>query len=186
MTQARDLGDAANKANFLDNVTSDLNVAGMIIPFGGTTAPSGWLACDGSVVSRTTYAPLFAAIGTTWGVGDGSTTFAVPDLRGAFLRGTGLHGTEAMATNTSAFFQGPSVGGFENDQMQDHKHAFDYGPAEFSATGSGISVDNLAASITNSTTERVDELVERDSQGTPRVGDETRPFNAGVLYCIKT
>lgn len=44
--------------------------------------PTGWLACDGSAVSRTTFATLFAAIGTVWGIGDGSTTFNVPDMRG--------------------------------------------------------------------------------------------------------
>jgi microcystin-dependent protein len=55
---------------------------GVIIAFGGTAAPSGWLLCDGSAVSRTTFAALFAAISTAYGPGDGSTTFNVPDLRG--------------------------------------------------------------------------------------------------------
>lgn len=55
---------------------------GAYIPFGGTSAPSGWLLCDGSAVSRTTYAALFAVIGTAYGTGDGATTFNVPDLRG--------------------------------------------------------------------------------------------------------
>lgn len=63
--------------------------AGLIAPYGGTSAPTGYLACDGSNVSRTTYAALFTAIGTTWGVGDGSTTFGLPDLRGYTLVGTG-------------------------------------------------------------------------------------------------
>ena len=49
--------------------------------YAGATAPSGWLLCDGSAVSRTTYANLFAAIGTTYGTGDGSTTFNLPDLK---------------------------------------------------------------------------------------------------------
>jgi len=52
-----------------------------------TTAPSGYLKCDGSAVSRTTYAALFTIIGTTWGAGDGSSTFELPDLRGEFVRG---------------------------------------------------------------------------------------------------
>ena len=55
---------------------------GSIIPFAGKTAPEGWLFCQGQAVSRTTYAQLFAVIGTTYGSGDGSTTFNVPDLRG--------------------------------------------------------------------------------------------------------
>lgn len=56
--------------------------AGMLAPFATTTAPSGWLVCDGSAVSRTSYADLFTAIGTTYGTGDGSTTFNLPDLSG--------------------------------------------------------------------------------------------------------
>jgi microcystin-dependent protein len=56
--------------------------SGMLAPFAGATAPSGWLMCDGSAVSRSTYATLFGVIGGTYGAGDGSTTFNVPDLRG--------------------------------------------------------------------------------------------------------
>lgn len=66
-----------------------LNPAGAMVMFGGASAPTGWLLCDGAAVSRTTYAILFAAIGTTWGVGDGSTTFNVPDLRGRAPIGSG-------------------------------------------------------------------------------------------------
>jgi microcystin-dependent protein len=62
--------------------------AGTVIWWAGSTsAPSGYLKCNGAAVSRTTYADLFSAIGTTWGSGDGSTTFNVPDLRGEFVRG---------------------------------------------------------------------------------------------------
>lgn len=53
---------------------------GMIKPFAGTTVPTGYLLCDGSAISRTTYANLFSAIGTTYGSGDGSTTFNIPNL----------------------------------------------------------------------------------------------------------
>lgn len=62
---------------------------GTLTMFAGTTAPTGYLICNGSAVSRTTYALLFAAIGTTWGVGDGSTTFNLPDLRGRGPLGVG-------------------------------------------------------------------------------------------------
>ena len=64
------------------------NWAGMIQMFGGVTPPPGWLLCDGSAVSRTEYPELFAAIGTTWGRGDGSTSFNVPDLRGRMAVGS--------------------------------------------------------------------------------------------------
>jgi len=165
------------------SLTALINAAipsGLILPFGNTTAPTGFLSCDGSAVSRTTYSDLFTAIGTTWGSGDSSTTFNVPDLRGAFLRGTGSHGSETMA-DTNAF-AGPSVGSFEDDQMQGHWHNFQYesdaetGAAENIATsgGAGTSGTIVTDAVTDTT------------NGTPRTGDETRPFNAGVLYCIKT
>lgn len=63
--------------------------SGTIFDYGGATLPAGWLACNGTTVSRTTYAALFAAIGTTWGTGDGSTTFTLPDLRNKFAIGAG-------------------------------------------------------------------------------------------------
>lgn len=62
---------------------------GQLVESAGTTVPAGFLACDGAAVSRTTYSALFAFIGTTWGVGDGSTTFNVPDLRGRATIGSG-------------------------------------------------------------------------------------------------
>lgn len=62
---------------------------GSVVSIGMSTIPSGWLECDGSAVSRTTYADLFAVISTTFGVGDGSTTFNLPDLRGRHPIGSG-------------------------------------------------------------------------------------------------
>ncbi len=67
---------------------------GAISMYAGTEAPAGWLMCDGSEVSRTEYADLFAVIGTAYGAGDGATTFCVPDLRGRFALGVG--GEHAM------------------------------------------------------------------------------------------
>lgn len=61
--------------------------AGALMPYAGAAAPSGWLLCDGSAVSRTTYAALFAVLSTTYGVGDGSSTFNLPDLRGRVIAG---------------------------------------------------------------------------------------------------
>lgn len=80
------------------------SLSGDIKPYAGATAPTGWLVCDGSAVSRALYAALFAAIGVTWGSGDGSTTFNVPDLRGRMLLGAGgsyaLGATGGAATTT--------------------------------------------------------------------------------------
>lgn len=74
-----------------------------------TTAPSGWLVCDGSAVSRVTYSRLFAAIGTTFGAGDGSTSFNIPDLRNEFIRGANPSG-------------GRPVGASEGDALRSHSH----------------------------------------------------------------
>jgi len=68
--------------NEIKNTVNTNTPVGSISLFAGTTAPSGWLICDGSAVSRTTYANLFSVIGTTYGTGDGSTTFNIPDLQG--------------------------------------------------------------------------------------------------------
>ena len=68
--------------------TSPSVLAGTILPFAGTAVPDGYLLCNGAEVSRTDYANLFAAIGTKYGAGDGSTTFAVPNLDGRVLQGT--------------------------------------------------------------------------------------------------
>jgi len=173
-------------------------LVGMIAPFGMSSVPTGWLACDGSAVSRTTYADLFTAIGTTWGAGDGSSTFALPDLEGAFLRGTGSHGTSNMADGND--FAGPSVGAFENDQFQGHL----FGDVSSSYTSSStnaplkmkdgirnktpsVVADNNHGPVDTQAGSYGDALIPIDDQtnGTPRTGDETRPFNAGVKYCIK-
>jgi len=93
--------------------------AGTMCPYGGNTVPTGWLICDGAAVSRTTYADLFTAIGTLWGVGDGSTTFNVPDTGGRTVRGWksgdatfGTVGnTGGVATLDLDHYHGPYDGG---------------------------------------------------------------------------
>jgi len=68
-------------------ISTETIPAGSVMPYAGSTAPSGWLLSYGQAISRSTYATLFAAIGTTYGVGDGATTFNVPDLRGRLAAG---------------------------------------------------------------------------------------------------
>lgn len=87
--------------------------AGIISPYGGAAAPSGWLLCFGQAVSRTTYAGLFAAISTTYGVGDGSTTFNIPDLRGRVVAGQDdMGGTSAnRLTGITGSVDGDVLGG---------------------------------------------------------------------------
>jgi len=88
---------------FLTNngtATSWISLTGTIFYYAGLYAPNGWLVCDGSAVSRTTYADLYSAIGTTFGEGDGSTTFNLPDLIDKFPQGNTTVGTEIDASSS--------------------------------------------------------------------------------------
>jgi len=80
--------------NEIKNAVNTNTPVGSISLFAGTTAPSGWLICDGSAVSRTTYANLFSVIGTTYGAGDGSTTFNIPDIQGKVPVGINFSDTD--------------------------------------------------------------------------------------------
>lgn len=82
----------ANRTKFLKDKTDNLFnlwdlLSGVVLPFSGSAAPSGFLLCAGQAVSRTAYAKLFSIIGVSYGVGDGSTTFNLPDLRGRVVAG---------------------------------------------------------------------------------------------------
>lgn len=95
---------------------------GTVFPYAGSSAPTGYLICDGAAVSRTTYATLFALIGTTYGVGDGSSTFNVPDIGGRVVAGK-----ESSATRLTSGVSGVdgatlgATGG--NQNMHQHTHA---------------------------------------------------------------
>jgi len=88
-------------------LASSLAPTAAVLPYAASTAPDGWLLCNGSAVSRTTYAALFAAIGTSYGSGDGSTTFNLPDYRWTFLRGAGANisvtGSGSASSNQATF-----------------------------------------------------------------------------------
>ena len=90
--------------------------AGITVPYAGATSPTGWLLCNGQAVSRTSYPRLFAAIGTTYGSGDGSTTFNVPDLRECNPVGIGKRASGVTNHNEL------TLGGFQDDQYQQHSH----------------------------------------------------------------
>lgn len=81
---------------------------GVVLPFAGSAAPTGWLLCDGSAVSRTTYAALFTAIGTTYGSGNGSTTFNLPDLGGRVP--AGKEATATRLTTAGSGVDGATLG----------------------------------------------------------------------------
>jgi microcystin-dependent protein len=86
-----DTAQIAARAVTAAKIEATVVPAGMIVQFAGSTAPTDWLICNGDPVSRSTYAALFTAISTGYGVGDGSTTFNLPDLRGRIPVGKGTH-----------------------------------------------------------------------------------------------
>lgn len=100
-TSGTDTTQLATTAFVQDAVGALVTIpSGMLAPFAGTTAPSGWFLCYGQAVSRTTYAALFTAIGTVYGIGDGSTTFNLPDLRGRTIAGVDDMGGSAASRLT--------------------------------------------------------------------------------------
>ena len=156
------------------------NPSGTVIYFAGSTAPTGYLKADGSAVSRTTYASLFTAIGTTYGTGDGSTTFNLPDLRGEFVRGW---------DDGRGVDSGRTLGSSQSDAFQGHSHniyqSSGGGPASntWQVPGANIySQGNYAHDAHNFIAR---EPISDGTNGTPRIATETRPRNIALLACIK-
>lgn len=133
---------------------SQLVPSGVVMAFAGATAPTGWLLCAGALISRTTYADLFAAIGTAHGSGDGSTTFALPNYAGRFLRGraNGSANDPDRSLRTAA-----ATGGNTGDavgSVQSFATSISSGTTNKSTTGLGASTSGLDGlhSHTSSTT----------------------------------
>lgn len=157
---------------FDGNVNTAFTPAGAIMTFAQATAPDGWLKANGLNVSRTTYATLFAAIGTTYGVGDGSTTFGLPDMRGEFARGLDDgRGVDA----------GRTLGSSQSDEFESHSHTV---------------TSNFILGTTDTVRNNTDQVADRGrNPGDPIYnptytaansgGTETRPRNVALLYCIK-
>ena len=174
--------------NYVDGVTSPIQTqinaisgvpSGAVMHFAMTSAPSGWLAANGSAVSRTTYAALFAASGVTFGAGDGSTTFNLPDLRGEFVRGH---------DNGRGIDSGRVFGSAQADAFQGHWHGIEnsvYGQAG-SDGGGGAGSGNIRIDGSPATPYPYATYVTTDGvNGTPRTAAETRPRNIALLACIK-
>ncbi len=157
--------------------------SGAIMAFGGTSAPTGWLICNGSAVSRTTYAGLFAIIGTSYGVGDGSTTFNLPDMRGRFLRGVdGGAGNDPDAGSRSANNGGNSgdnVGSYQNHAFQTHTHNLR------THYGENLSSGSFAPNTKGYGVTYVGNDIVTNAPNSGNVSTETRPLNVGVNYIIK-
>lgn len=142
-----------------------LQPAGNVAYTARLTPPAGWLAANGAAVSRTAYATLFSAIGTTYGTGDGSTTFNLPDLRGEFIRGL---------DSGRGIDPGRTQGSIQASQNLAHSHSYTrVGPA--SGAGAGIYADVSRENQVNNYTLYV------NSSG----GSEARPRNIALLPIIK-
>jgi len=156
---ATGVDNAVNKAQF-DSGLSIAAPVGGVLAFAGTSVPNGWLECNGGQVSRTTYSALFSVLGTLYGIGDGSTTFNLPELRGEFIRGY----DNARGVDVSR-----SLGSWQDDSFESHTHS--------AATMSGAA-GNLGAGGGSDT-------LPTTSTTTSSGGSETRPRNVAMYYIIK-
>lgn len=150
--------------------------AGIVAHFANSTAPAGWLKANGAAVSRTAYAALFAAIGTTYGVGDGATTFNLPDLRGVFLRSL----DDGRGIDT-----GRAIGTMQDQSITDHQHLQAFGPLNGDAGRYGKVATGINATQYSLTAgPNGDANYTSGVQGTT-TGSENRPRNVAMLACIK-
>jgi microcystin-dependent protein len=114
--------NAVTSAKIDSTVTSAISPTGSIVQYGGSSAPTGWLLCDGSAVNRTTYAALFAVVGTTYGSGDGSTTFNVPNFKGRVAVGRDSGQTEFDVLGETG---GAKTHTLSTAEMPSHTHSVD-------------------------------------------------------------
>ena len=138
--------------------------AGTVIYEAANVCPAGYLKANGQIVSRSTYANLFAAIGTTFGAGDGATTFKLPDLRGEFIRGW----DEGRGVDS-----GRGFGAWQADMLASHRHSIQ--GAILGGNGVGVPASDGYQGDwfkVNSTTNDFG-------------GNETRPRNVALSVCIK-
>lgn len=149
---------------------------GTIICFGGATAPPGYLPCDGSAVSRTTYGALFTVLGTTWGVGDGSTTFNLPDFRGRLALGAGTG--SGLTPRTLAATGGEETHLLTLSEIPSHQHDAHYQ----AITSTNVGADNVNSIVDASAG---GSTFSTDSQGGDQVHNNVQPF-AVVQYLVKT
>lgn len=154
-----------------------------------STPPAGYLKANGATVSRTTYAALFAAIGTTFGAGDGSTTFGIPDMRGVFPRGwddgRGFDSGRGMGSYQNDAFQGFSPGAADAFRTTlGNAAGLTYYNAGGGTVPNQIDWDAVASSPDSWSVGRGYILAD-GVNGTPRVASETRPKNVALLACIK-
>lgn len=153
--------------------------AGIVAHFASNTAPSGWLKANGAAVSRTTYASLFAIVGTTFGAGNGSSTFNLPDLRGEFIRGW---------DDGRGVDSGRSFGSAQLDQMQRIQGSVTQVWANNAFTSSGSfsgTVTQQTGIGAGSNHRQINVNFDSANSSGARTGSDTRPRNVAILACIK-
>ena len=164
------------------------------------SAPTGYLKCNGAAVSRATYSDLFTAIGTTFGAGDGSTTFNLPDLRGEWVRGwddgRGVDSGRVFGSTQSEMI-GPhnhtatTTGTFSGTSNTTGAHTHTV-PAESGAgagTGAANSIQTSSSISTSSAGDHshtVSGSISASTTVNNNSGTENRVRNVALLYCIKT
>lgn len=168
---------AANKS-YADTAAASVGLpSGTVIQSFANNSPTGYLYCNGAAVSRETYSALFAAIGSSCGSGDGSTTFNLPDLRGRFLRGQddGASRDPDDASRTamnSGGNTGDTVGSVQAGQYASHTHTY---TAKYNGSTGYWALSQSGQANGSATT------MTSGSNG----GNETRPLNASVRFYIK-
>lgn len=185
-----DMNDDGNSNNYKNGVIAAINALIANAQFWrpgdikGTLSIvgwAGWLTANGAAVSRTTYAALFAAIGTTYGSGDGSTTFNLPDLRGEFLRGL---------DDGRGVDSGRALGSAQAQMVQRHKHVQSVGERLQYPFGStvGTAYDGVGQSDSDQARPHTNDGSDFDGvvNAAGVVGAETRPRNVAVRWLIKT
>lgn len=160
--------------------------AGAISMFGAASAPTNWLLCDGAAVSRTTYAILFGIISTTFGIGDGSTTFNVPDYRGIFPKGAGTTNRAAGVDASGNAYAG-TLGTYSQDKMQGMGHTFANVSGGVLATNTNLA-GGIAGAVRSDGVGTAMALTHASdgTNGTPRTGHTTEPQSLGISFIIYT
>ena len=159
--------------------------SGAVMYFAGQTAPTGWLKANGAAVSRTLYAALFQAVGTTYGAGDGRTTFNLPDLRGEFIRGwddgRGIDSRRALGSGQSDAIR--NITGKLDSGQNGALQLFDY----IETTGAfGVEKSwKQWTAESNSGNDNIPRAITFDASRVVPTANENRPRNIALLACIK-
>jgi len=194
-------GTINTSSNFTINYVPIASPIGSITAYTLAISPPGWLICDGTAVSRSTYASLFAVIGTTFGIGNNSTTFNLPNYQGAFLRGTGTNGSySGPALNTSQAHATQTHTHTASSVVSDpgHVHSQTTVNDDFNNTGGNTypngsnpsfagydSAGSRSWSNINLNTTGVTVATTIANSTTSTNANETRPYNFGVYWIIK-